>query len=162
MAELELLTTFFRTHASLAKEVFAAQFPGAFVLARCASSPPLVIHLPAEDGFKIMIGSEEDCDVSFEIDPTLDPHHATIAYHAGFRGWTVEDHQTSFGTTVDAERLAAGRPLLLRDRQVVKVGGQSELQFYASDTLWARMSKAGITKSVKKQKKPEGDEPPPG
>lgn len=154
MGEPQLLTQFFSEHAGAAKEEFLARFPGAFILCRFRGTPPQLMFLPRQDGLKLTVGSDEDCDFSFELDQTLDEQHAAIAYHPGFRGWTVcEEQKSNFGTTVDGERLTSGRPLLLQDRQVIKLGaGMAELQFYTAETLWVRMNKAGITKSVSKKK----------
>ncbi|MCO5166006.1 MAG: hypothetical protein M9894_06515 [Planctomycetes bacterium] len=156
MGEPSQLTDFFREHAKTAKNEFLERFPGAFVLGRFRATPPVIVFLPAQDGVRVSAGAEEDCDIPFELDQTLDPIHVVVAYHPGFRGWTVtEEERTNFGTTIDGERLTPLRPLLLRDRQVVKLGGAlSELQFYTSETLWTRMNKAGITRSAPKQKKP--------
>lgn len=154
MGEPQLLTQFFNEHASSARDEFLARFPGAFILSRFRGTPPALVFLPRQEGLKLSVGSDEDCDLSFELDQTMDARHATIAYHTGFRGWTVsEDTKSNFGTTVDNERLGVGRPLLLQDRQVIKLGaGYVELQFYTAETLWARMNKAGITKSVAKKR----------
>jgi pSer/pThr/pTyr-binding forkhead associated (FHA) protein len=153
MGEPQLLTQFFGEHADTARDEFLARFPGAFILSRFHGTPPQLMFLPRQDGFKLSVGADEDCDFSFELDQTLDGRHATIAYHPGFRGWTVsEDTKSNFGTTVDGERLGAGRPLLLQDRQVIKLGvGMAELQFYSAETLWTRMNKAGITRSSTKK-----------
>lgn len=162
MGEPQLLTQFFGAHASTDKETFLAQFPGAFLLGRFRSSPPQLLFVPRQEGLKVTIGADEDCDFSFELDQTLESQHATIAYHPGFRGWTVqEDQKTSFGTTIDGERLQSGRPLLLQDRQVIKLGGgMAELQFYSAETLWTRMNKAGITRATGKKKPPAAAAPP--
>jgi pSer/pThr/pTyr-binding forkhead associated (FHA) protein len=161
MGEPQLLTQFFGEHAHTDKESFLARFPGAFLLGRFRSSPPLLLFVPRQEGLKVTIGADEDCDFSFELDQTLDPQHATIAYHVGFRGWTVqEDVKTSFGTTIDGERLQSARPLLLQDRQVIKLGaGMAELQFYSAETLWTRMNKAGITRGAPKKKPPTQERP---
>lgn len=163
MGEPTQLTDFFREHAKTDKNVFLERFPGAFLLGRFRATPPLILFLPAQDGFRITAGAEEDCDFSFELDQTLDPIHVVVAYHPGFRGWTVtEEERTNFGTTVDNERLTPLRPLLLRDRQVVRLGGSlSELQFYSAETLWTRMSKAGITRTTKQRKPSPAPAPPP-
>ena len=39
------------------------------------------------------------------------------------------------------------------DREVIKVGGLVELQFYHAKTLWERMNKAGITRKIRDSKK---------
>lgn len=156
MAEPQQLTDFFRQHAKSGKDEFLARFPGAFLLGRFKNSSPQLLFLPAQEGLRVVTGSADECDFCFELDQTLDEHHVIVAYHTGFRGWTVqEEEKSSFGTTVDGVRLAVGRPLLLRDRQEIKLGGGlSELQFYTAETLWTRMNKAGITRSVPKLKKP--------
>mgnify|MGYP000195989220 CR=1 FL=1 len=154
MAEPQQLTDFFRQHAKSGKDEFLARFPGAFLLGRFKNSTPQLLFIPAQEGLRVLTGSGEDCDFCFELDQTLDDHHVLVMFHTGFRGWTVqEEAKTSFGSSVDGVRLAVGRPLLLRDRQEIKLGGGlSELQFYSSETLWTRMNKAGITRSVPKRK----------
>jgi hypothetical protein len=163
MAEPQQLTEFFRQHARSGKDEFLTRFPGAFLLGRFKNSTPQLLFIPAQEGLKVFTGSAEECDFCFELDQTLDEHHVIVAYHTGFRGWTVqEETKTSFGTTVDGVRLAVGRPLLLRDRQEIKLGGGlSELQFYTAETLWTRMNKAGITRSVPKKKPVPMPEPEP-
>lgn len=144
------MAAFFKEHAAAGAEAFASRFPGAFLLVRHKGVPPMVVHLPREEGFSVVAGSDEDVDLSFETDQTLEPKHATFAYHTGFRGWTVQDDGSSFGTEVGGERIPKGRPLMLQDRAVIKLGaGLTEVQFYLSATLWDRMSKAGITKTIK-------------
>lgn len=154
MGEPLELRTFFGAQAKSSKADFLKQFPGAFLLGRFKASTPVLLFLPREDTLRVTAGADEDCDFSFELDQTLDPIHVVITYHQGFRGWMVaEEDKTNFGTQVDGERLGEGRPLLLRDRQVVKLGGGlSELQFYTAETLWTRMNKAGITRSIPKKR----------
>ncbi len=160
MADPQPLTAFLKQNAGLEKAAFLAQHPGGFLLGRFRNSPPFVIPLAADDGFGVTVGSDDECDVSLELDQTLDPNHARVAWHKGFKGWTVEDLGSSFGTAVDGERLAQGRALLLRDKQVVRLGGGlSELQFYTGATLWDRMRKAGVTKSLRRAR-PESEAAP--
>jgi len=148
------LADFFREHGSTAKEDFLALFNGAFLLIREQQSPPVAVRLGREEGFKLVIGSDEDVDLPFEMDQTMDAEHVTIAYHPGFRGWTVEDHDTSFGTHIGEERLVKGRPTLLQDRQLLKPGGGLvEMQLYLAETLWRRMNTAGVTSRRRKKKK---------
>lgn len=157
-AELIPLTRFFAEHGPSAQEEFISLFGGGFLLIRIKGAPPAAVFLPRQDGFTMKIGSDEDVDLSFEEDQTLDAQHATLLYHRGFRGWTIEDHETSFGTHVGKERLQKGRPHLLQDRDLIKLGGGIvEMQFYLAETLWKRMHKAGITKSL--HKKPSGEVP---
>jgi predicted component of type VI protein secretion system len=149
------LSTFFAKYGATSKEEFLTEWPGAFLLVRAQGCPPGAIALAPTEGFKLTIGSDEDCDLAFEMDQTLDPEHATISYHVGFKGWNIEDHDTSFATHVDNERLLKGRPVLLQDRQVIKPGGGLiMLQFYLAETLWARMNKAGLTSRTKRPPKP--------
>lgn len=154
MGEPLQLKDFFAAQAKSSKDDFLKQFPGAFMLGRFRNSTPLLLFLPREDSLRVTAGADEECDFSFELDQTLDPVHVVVSYHQGFRGWTVtEEERTNFGTEIDGERLGPGRPLLLRDRQEVKLGGGlSELQFYTAETLWTRMNKAGITRSIPKRK----------
>lgn len=162
MGEPLKLKDFIGAQAKSSKDDFLKQFPGAFLLGRFKSTTPVLLFLPREDTLRVTVGADEDCDLSFELDQTLDPVHVVVAYHQGFRGWTItEETRTNFGTMIDGERLAAGRPLLLRDRQEVKLGGGlSELQFYTAESLWQRMSKAGITRSLPKRK-PSAQQPAP-
>lgn len=154
MGEPLEMKDFLAVQAKRSKDDFLKEFPGAFMLGRFRLSTPVLLFLPREDSLRITAGGDEDCDFAFELDQTLDPIHVIVTYHPGFRGWTVaEEDKTNFGTQVDGERLGVGRPLLLQDRQVVKLGGGlSELQFYTAETLWTRMSKAGITRSLPKKK----------
>lgn len=149
----QAVTGFMKEHATGGEEAFKKKFPGAFLLIRFRGSSPSLVYMPPEEGFSIVCGSDEDVDLSFETDQTLEPRHATFAYHTGFRGWTIQDDGTSFGTEVAGERVAKGRPLMLQDRAKIKLGGGlTEVQFYLATTLWQRMSKAGITKSLKAAK----------
>jgi hypothetical protein len=146
----------------MGKDDFLARYPGAFFCGRFKNLPPMILFVPRQEGIKVRAGSGEDCEFSFEEDQTVDENHITISYHLGFRGWTVtEETKTSFGTYVDNERLTGQRPLLLADKQVIKIGGGlSELQIYFAETLWTRMSNAGITKRLAKKKKaPPIEEP---
>lgn len=154
MGEPLQLKDFFAAQGKSSKDDFLKQFPGAFLLGRFKASTPLLLFLPREDTLRVTVGADEDCDFPFELDQTLDPIHVVVTYHLGFRGWMVcEEERTNFGTQVDNERLGPGRPLMLSDRQVVKLGGGlSELQFYSSETLWGRMNKAGITRSIPKKR----------
>lgn len=152
MAEIVTLKRFFAEHGPSAKEEFLSLFGGGFLLIRFQGAPPGAVFLPRQEGFVLKLGSDEDMDLAFEEDQTLDAHHATIAYHKGFRGWTVEDHETSFGTHVGEERLSKGRAHLLQDREEIKLGGgMVQMQFYLAETLWKRMHTAGITKSLRKK-----------
>lgn len=153
MAELRtwLLKGFFHDYGAAAglKETF----PGAFLMIRFRNTPPLISYLPPEEGFSCLIGGDEDADIDFMMDPTLEPEHCKIAWHVGFSGWTVEDLGTSFGTSIQEERIDSGRPVLLTDKDVVRPGGGLlQLQFYAGDTLFARMSQAGVTRTVSRLK----------
>lgn len=156
MVEPIVLSTFFKTYGGSSKEDFLAEFPGAFLLVRAQGQPPGAVHIEAQEGFRMVLGSDEDADLSYELDQTLDPEHAAITYHVGFKGWNVEDLGSSFATHVDDERLIEGRPVLLRDRSVIKPGGGLvQLQFYDAESLWERMSKAGLTSRIKRVPKPE-------
>lgn len=154
MAEPQLLSEFFREHVRSNREEFLARFPGAFLLGRFKNTQPRLLFVPRQEGIKVHAGSGEDCEFSFEEDQTVDENHVLITYHPGFRGWTVqEETKTSFGTYIDGERLTGGRPLLLADKQIIKIGGGlSEIQVYFAETLWARMSNAGITKRMAKKR----------
>lgn len=159
----QAVTAFMKEHAAGGEEAFKKRFPGAFLLIRFRGSSPSLVYLPPDEGFSIVAGSDEDADLSFETDQTLEPRHATFAYHTGFRGWTIQDDGTSFGTEVAGERVAKGRPLMLQDRAKIKLGGGlTEVQFYLAVTLWQRMSKAGITKSLKPPKEDGADAAPAG
>ncbi len=144
-----ILTEFFTRHGGSGKEEFLKIFSGAFLLGRQAKSAPYVLHVPKDASKTIWIGSDEDCEFDMN-DPTLDSKHASVTYHKGFRGWNLEATETSFGTFVDGDRVKPGRNLLLRDRSVIKVGGMTQLQFYLNETLYARISKAGITRSLRR------------
>ena len=146
MAELRPLRQLFSQEAGTTLEDFLSRYAGAFLLCRIQSLPPSWLRLIRTPHFKLTIGSDEDCDLALEMDQTLDPKHATVAFHEGFRGFTVEDHGTNFGTRIDDEPVSRDRAHLLSDRQVVQVGGLVELQFYEAKTLWERMSQAGITR----------------
>ncbi len=153
MAEILILTQFFRQQGGRPLEEFLEDFPGAFLMARHQKLPPLIVPLPKDPSFRLTVGSDEECDLDFDADPTLDPVHLTITYHPGFRGWTVEDPGSSFGTHVDGERVSSGRTTLLSDRSQIKPGGGlTELQFYLAETLYGRMNKAGITRSLRRKK----------
>ena len=148
--EIVPLARFFAEHGPSVREEFLSLFAGGFLLVRIQGAPPGSVFMPRQEGFAMRIGSDEDADLAFEEDQTMDPLHATVTYHKGFRGWTIEDHETSFGTHVGDERLQKGRPHLLQDREVVRPGGGIvEMQFYLAETLWKRMHTAGITKSMK-------------
>lgn len=144
-----ILTEFFTRHGGNTQEEFLATFNGAFLLGRQAKTAPYVLHVPKDASKTVWIGSDEDCEFDLN-DPTLDSRHASLTYHKGFRGWNLEATETSFGTFVDGDRVKPGRNILLRDRSVIKVGGMTQLQFYMSETLYGRMSKAGITRSLRR------------
>lgn len=155
MAEIQLLTQFFKQQGGRPRDEFLSDFPGAFLMARFRKTPPLIVILPKDPGFELTIGSDEESDLEFEGDPTLDPVHLHVAFHTGFRGWTVEDRGTSFGTQIDGERVAANRATLLSDGVAVRLGGgMTELQFYLPETLYSRMNKAGITRSLSRKRRP--------
>lgn len=157
MAEPVPLAVFFRKHGKYDKAKFLEEYDGAFLLLRYKGSPPAAVYLSREEGFTLSLGSDEDCDLAFELDQTLSASHATIAYHTGFRGWTIEDHNSEFGTFVGKERIQQGRAHMIQDRETVKVGGLMMMQLYTSKALWSRMSKAGITKRLKSEPKPMED-----
>ena len=96
MVEPIVLSTFFKTYGGSSKEDFLAEFPGAFLLVRAQGQPPGAVHIEAQEGFRMVLGSDEDADLSYELDQTLDPEHAAITYHVGFKGWNVEDLGSSF------------------------------------------------------------------
>ena len=153
MADLKiwLLKDFFRKFG--ASPNFLEQFPGGFLMIRFRDTPPTVAYLKPEEGFSFKVGSDEDTDLDYLADPTLEPEHLVVAYHTGFRGWTVEDLGTSFGTLIQDERITAQRPVLLTDMDVVKPGGGLlQLQFYAAETLHKRMTKAGVTRRIQRDK----------
>lgn len=143
-----LLTEFFSRHGKLSKEEFLEAFAGAFLLGRREKAAPYLLHITRNTELKVVIGNDED--VEFDIDdPTLDARHAVVVFHEGFKGWTLEDKATSFGTHVDGDRVQPNQPVLLRDRSTIKAGGMTQLQFYLSETLYGRMAKAGITRSMR-------------
>jgi len=149
-----LLSQFFRDHGGRVRDEFLAEFDGAFILARFHGSPPTLSPLSRDPEKALTIGSDEDCDLDFD-DPTLDAVHAVITYHPGFRGWTIEDKGTNFGTHVDGDRIGSERATLLADKGVIKPGGGlCELQFYASETLYDRIKKAGVTRSLSRLRRP--------
>ncbi|MCA8924135.1 MAG: FHA domain-containing protein [Planctomycetes bacterium] len=154
MAEPVPLAEFFKAHGGFTEERFLDKYDGAFLLLRYQGSPPAAFYLERRPDFSVSLGSDDECDLPFEMDQTLDARHATIAYHEGFRGWTIEDHKTEFGTFVGKQRIQQGRAHLIQDREVVKVGGLMVMQLYTSAALWGRMSKAGITKRIKSTPKP--------
>lgn len=154
MSELKIhiLSQFFKLNGGRPEAEFLEEFDGAFVLTRSKGSVPLIVFLPREEGFKVGVGSDEDSDLDFEHDPTMDPNHCEVAYHTGFKGWTIEDLGSSFGTHVDSDRLGIKRPTLLRDRCKIQAGGGlTELQFYTAETIYTRMAKAGITRSLRRK-----------
>lgn len=157
-----LLKQFFHEFGSL-KDSFKERFPGGFLMVRFRTETPTICYLEPKEGFEIMVGSDEDVDIDFVADPTLEPEHCKVAYHAGFRGWTVEDLGTSFGTLLQDQRVDAGRPVLLTDRDVIKPGGGLlQLQFYSSASLFLRMNQAGVTRSLSRiqaRKRSEGQQP---
>lgn len=155
MAEIQLLTQFFKQQGGRPRDEFLSDFPGAFLMARFRKTPPVIVVLPKDPGFELTVGSDDPSDLEFEGDPTLDPVHLHVAYHAGFRGWTVEDRGSSFGTQIDGERVTANRATLLSDGVTVRLGGgMTELQFYLPETLYGRMNKAGITRSLSRKRRP--------
>ena len=156
--ETWILKEFFVQFGPMPKDEFLEKFDGGFLLVRFRDSPPLVVSLERDPKFRLLIGSEEDCDLDFIGDPTLDPEHCKLVYHEGFKGWTVEDLDTSFGTPLDGDRLSASRPTLLRDRSVFKPGGGlTELQFYEAKSLQARIAQSGVTRSLKRKDAPEDE-----
>ena len=156
--ETWILKEFFVQFGPMPKDEFLEKFDGGFLLVRFRDSPPLVVSLERDPKFRLLIGSEEDCDLDFIGDPTLDPEHCKLVYHEGFKGWTVEDLDTSFGTHLDGDRLSASRPTLLRDRSVFKPGGGlTELQFYEAKSLQARIAQSGVTRSLKRKDAPEDE-----
>lgn len=156
MVEPVALATFFTKYGALSRDAFLAEFPGGFLLVRAQGEPPTAVPLEAKEGFRMVLGSDEDADLAYELDQTLDAEHAVITYHVGFKGWNIEDMGSSFATHVDNERLIPGRPVLLTDRAVIKPGGGLvQLQFYLAESLWERMSKAGLTSRVKRPQKPK-------
>ncbi|RMG09860.1 MAG: FHA domain-containing protein [Planctomycetota bacterium] len=149
------LTEFFVRHGAKTEEQFLEAFPGAFLLGRYRGGTPSILHVDKDPEVTTTIGADEDCDFDFD-DPTLDALHAVVTYHEGFRGWTVEDRETNFGTHVDGDRISAARPVLLADRAVIKPGGGlCELQFYTSATFYKRMAKSGITRSLQQKARRE-------
>ena len=165
MAELRtwLLKGFF--HEFGAETGLEKTFPGGFLMIRFRNSPAMVAYLPPDEGFECLVGGDDDADIDYMMDPTLEPLHCKIAWHTGFSGWTVEDLGTSFGTSVQNERIDASRPVLLTDKDVIRPGGGLlQMQFYAGATLFARMSQAGVTRTVArlKDRKPKDGEPKDG
>ncbi|MBL4849575.1 MAG: FHA domain-containing protein [Planctomycetes bacterium] len=164
--ELEtfLLKSFFHDFGATPTEELIKKFPGAFLMVSFHKTPPMISHLRREEDFTLLVGGDDDADIDFMMDPTLEPEHCRIAWHPGFSGWTIEDLGTSFGTEVQGERLASARPVLLTDKDVIKVGGGLlQLQFYAAETLFGRMAKAGVTRTVtrllaRKAKKKKAEE----
>lgn len=154
MGEPVPLSVFFKEHGAFTEESFLEKYDGGFLLLRYKGSPPAAFYLQGKEGFEISIGSDEDCDLAFEMDQTMNGRHATIAFHPGFRGWTIEDHESNFGTYVGKQKIQQGRAHLIGNREVVKVGGLMVMQLYTSKALWDRMSKAGITKRMKSKPKP--------
>jgi hypothetical protein len=152
MFEPTLLSAFLKEHAPNGAEAFQQKFDGAFLLGRFKGEQPRVMFLSRDAQKPVRVGSDEDTEFEFELDQTLDPTHVTIVWHPGFRGWTIQDDGTSFGTEVDGERVAKSRPLLLADRAKIKLGGGlSELEFYLAPTLWQRMKQAGITRGLRRK-----------
>ena len=144
-----LLRSFFHDFGATPHQELATKFPGAFLMTSFRKTPPLISHLRRKEDFTLLVGSDDDADLEFMMDPTLEPEHCRIVWHTGFRGWTVEDLGTSFGTAVQGERLESSRPVLLTDKDVIKVGGGLlQLQFYAAETLFGRMTQAGVTRTV--------------
>ncbi len=157
MTELTQLRAFFAENSRIELDEFEAAYDGAFFLFRMRNMPPACVFLPRQEGFSMTVGSDEDADLPFEMDQTLDPIHMTVSYHQGFRGWVVVDHETSFGTHVADMRLQPGKAQLLIDREVVKAGGLLEMQFYLNKTLFTRMKSAGITRRRKIVRPGDGD-----
>lgn len=146
------------------KDSFQETFAGGFLMVRFRDSPAEICYLPPDEGFELTIGSDEDSDLDFVADPTLEESHCVVAFHPGFRGWTIEDQGTSFGTTVQGERIEAARPILLTDRDVIRPGGGLlQLQFYTSTSLMLRMNKAGVTRTMSRlQARKRAGEPDEG
>lgn len=150
--EIRILSQFFRDNGGRPEAEFLEEFDGAFLLARHRGSPPLLMFLLRDEEIRVKIGSDEDCEIAFEHDPTMDPEHCEVSYHHGFAGWTIEDLGTSFGTHVDGDRLGPNRATLLRDGSSVKAGGGlTEMQFYTAKTIYDRMARAGITRSLRRK-----------
>ena len=99
-----LLTEFFSRHGKLSQEEFLEAFAGAFLLGRRDQAAPYLLHITRNTEVKVVIGSDEDVDFDID-DPTLDAEHAVVVFHEGFKGWTLEDKASSFGTHVDGDRV---------------------------------------------------------
>jgi hypothetical protein len=157
-----MLKDFFTQNGGTPRDEFLESFNGGFLLVRFRETPPLVIFLPfgVEDHY--VLGADEDADLDFIADPTLDDEHCKLVYHTGFKGWTIEDLETSFGTHLDGERMAPHRPTLLQDRSMIKPGGGLlELQYYTSAALQKRMADAGVTRSLRRRKQIEEEKDSP-
>jgi hypothetical protein len=151
--QIFLLKQFFHDFAATPRDTLDKKFPGGFLMVSFRKTPPLVCHLLREDDFSCLVGGDDHADLDYMMDPTMEAEHCRIAWHAGFGGWTVEDLGTSFGTEVQGERLESKRPVLLGDKDKIKVGGGLlNLQFYAAETLFARMKQAGVTRTVSRLK----------
>jgi FHA domain len=141
MTELTKLVPFVKENAKLTLEEFEAAYNGAFLVFRIPDTPPAYVFLPREAGFKMTIGRDESADLTFETDEVLDPVHLSVAYHPGFYGWVVEDNNSEFGTHVAKVRMQPGKVQLLLDLESVKASELLKMQFYSSNTLFARITK---------------------
>ena len=152
MGEAIPVAQFFVANGMLTEEEFLEKFKGAFLLTSHQGTPPMLYELSLNEDVNTTIGQDEDNnDIDFN-DPTLDEQHAIVSYHTGFRGWTIEDLGTSFGTNVDGDRIGNNKATLLQDRVVINPGGGlTQLQFYLAKTLYDRMHKAGVTKSLRRK-----------
>ncbi len=142
MTELTPLRPFVAENSKLEQSEFEAAFDGAFLVFRIPDVQPSYVFLPRQEGFKLTIGRGPDADLTFEADEVLDPLHLSVAYHRGFYGWVVEDLDTSFGTHVAKLRLQPGKVQLLLDLESIKASELLKMQFYSSQTLFARIKRS--------------------
>lgn len=100
-------------------------------------TPRLIVNEPTRRGRfvplvgkAISIGREKDNSIRIEDDEEVSRYHALIEYEDG--EYWITDVGSSNGTTVNGEPLT--EPRRLRDRDIIRLGGPSTLEFYLSDS----------------------------
>jgi len=99
------------------------------------ASAPVVPNRPALPG-QLTLGRGATCDITLG-EATVSQVHL-LFMEAGPRVWTVRDANSRNGTWVGEQRLEPGRPAVLRDGEILRVG-QVRLTFHTPDGFFARL-----------------------